>query len=525
MAFRKHFTFHIVDSRSNESVGHEKYPPSKDIQVINITGSWSMQDVASAIEKRVTAKGGSFHSIDTIKFFGHGEPGKMQFGKGLHIDSVGPFYRLSKWMNPNGHGLELHGCNTGAAFIKHNYPAWKFGSYNPRKGERDVGKELMMRLSDILSVPVTAAKDHQIADPQHRFEGPTRTVHTTWYEKYKASLSKHQSTGSIAGGAFAGKPSFLGMTQGFNFLGGTRKFNFDINHDGKPDVSVPLMKSGNRLGFDLNKDGKLDVFISAVKSGSKIGFDLDGDKKADLFPELINYGGKVGFDLDGDKKPEICPHYLNADGRIAFDLDGDGKADVFPSVMHQKGKAGFDIDGDGKIDIYATFVKSGQRYGFDLDADGKADIFPQLIKSKGSVGFDLDGDGMIDLVPSFSVTPTGSIGLDMDNNGQVDLYSSGNRFLHSQRCTFDLDGDGRPDFSASIIKGASGIGLDTNGDGIPEIFPSVNHGGPLLGYTGVNYRPSWMEQDDDHIPGQNYNDTNPNLYGPGGMDGNPNTPF
>ena len=71
------------------------------------------------------------------------------------------------------------------------------------------------------------------------------------------------------------------MTQGFNILGGSRKFSFDTNNDGKPDVSVPLVKSGNRIGFDLDKDGKLDLFISVVKSGSKIGFDFDGDKKAD----------------------------------------------------------------------------------------------------------------------------------------------------------------------------------------------------------------------------------------------------
>jgi len=525
MGHRKHFTFHIVDGRSNESVSHEKYPPSKDIQVINITSSWTMQDVVSAIEKSVTAKGGGFHSIDTIKFFGHGEPGKMEFGKGLNIDSVGSFYRLSKWMNPNANGLELHGCNTGAAYIKRDYPAWKFGSFKPRKGERDVGKELMMRLSDILAVPVTAAKDHQIADPFHRFEGPTRTVHTTWYEKYKSSLSKHQDSGSIPGGAFEGKPRFTGMSKGFNILGGSRKFSFDTNNDGKPDVSVPLLKSGNRIGFDLDKDGKLEIFVTVVKSGSKIGFDLDGDKKADLFPPLINYMGKIGFDLDGDKKPEIFPQYVNANGKIAFDLDGDGKADIFPSVMHHRGKAGFDIDGDGKIDVYATFAKSGGRVGFDLDADGKPDVFPQLLKNKGGVGFDIDGDGVIDLVPSFSITPTGSVGLDMDNNGRVDICSSGNRYMQSQRCTFDIDGDGKPDFSASIIRGTNGIGLDINGDGIPEIFPSINYGGPLQGFAGSNFRPSWMEPNNDDLPGNFDNNPNPNIYGPGGIDGNPNTPF
>lgn len=183
MANKRDMIVHVVDYRSTEAGNFLKHPPSKSVVVTWVERSMSISAVVSEIKKAVQAAGGGLGSIAVLKLFGHGKPGYMEFGEGLHIDTVDEFYPLQSWMNPNGNGVELHGCNVGAAYIKSDYRNWKFGSYKPRKGERDVGLELIRHLSIILGVAVTAGIDDEFPDPKRNFERRTRTVFPDWQKR------------------------------------------------------------------------------------------------------------------------------------------------------------------------------------------------------------------------------------------------------------------------------------------------------------------------------------------------------
>jgi hypothetical protein len=309
MVYSKHLVVHVIDIRSGEYLNNIRHPPGNNVVVVTIDSSTSMSDVATAILNQVRAVGGNHGSIDVLKFFGHGYHGYMQFGTGLNIDSIGELRILKPWLNPDGNGLELHGCHAAAAFSRtmregipkkyhssytEEYLNKSTGFFNPPKGHRDAGKELLMGLSDLLEVTSRGGIQGQKPDPDRNLEGETRSFDTNWYNRFVASQAG--GSGSVSGspGAQPGNPDFIRYSHGSLFRKG-KTFGFDLTHDGIPDVYVKLEKDGNRVGFDLSKDGKIDQYVSVVISGNKMGFDLDGDKKADIFPPLIRGRNQTGL--------------------------------------------------------------------------------------------------------------------------------------------------------------------------------------------------------------------------------------
>ncbi|MDQ6786499.1 MAG: hypothetical protein M3033_06730 [Acidobacteriota bacterium] len=123
--------------------------------------------VAQMVEL-VLARLGSSNKIDTIRFWGHGGPGRQGVGVGSNRHWVN--HPLERIIGVNSHGfllnrrvllrlrgkfesfglVELHGCHTG---------------------DHLQGKQLLQRLNEIWHVPVRAAIGDQASDMADRFFG------------------------------------------------------------------------------------------------------------------------------------------------------------------------------------------------------------------------------------------------------------------------------------------------------------------------------------------------------------------
>jgi hypothetical protein len=163
----------------------ENSPTPSSVVIVNVPGSWTIAKVVSETLKEVRAGGGRARSINLMKIFEHGNAGRMTLGTGLNPYTVAPFSRLQPLMNPDGQGLELHGCNVGSARLLHSNQCPRRGSYSPKSvyrgiPEADRGWHLLNTLSNLLRVPVTAGLECQYPDPNFALEGRTRTIHPNW---------------------------------------------------------------------------------------------------------------------------------------------------------------------------------------------------------------------------------------------------------------------------------------------------------------------------------------------------------
>jgi hypothetical protein len=185
---------------------HEAAPLEKGLNtvVVKITKNMTMEQVVSKIKKEVEAAGGGPESISMMRFFGHGNAGIMEFGKVFRYWTVESFKDLAGYMDPNGKGLELHGCYTGSAVYVRGQDCSKPGRFYPQTeqpGKVGLGFELLLALSGVLKVPVTGGVNCQYGDPAHKLEGPTITVSPDGITMRNVPIDQYDDRGTSPGKA------------------------------------------------------------------------------------------------------------------------------------------------------------------------------------------------------------------------------------------------------------------------------------------------------------------------------------
>jgi hypothetical protein len=140
---------------------------------------------------------------------------------------------------------------------------------------------------------------------------------------------------------------------------------FDLNHDGRPDVWSYSVTGADgkevvlRKEKDLNNDGRIDSWEYYEPDGtlSRLTFDMDFDGKPDvtlLFEKDQLVRKEYAFGFDG------VPHAFNyyEKGKLVRkerDANGDGKIDTWEYWENgEVDRVGIDNDGDGQVDRWET---------------------------------------------------------------------------------------------------------------------------------------------------------------------------
>ncbi len=140
---------------------------------------------------------------------------------------------------------------------------------------------------------------------------------------------------------------------------------YDLNHDGKPDVWKYTRKRPDgtevlsRKERDLNSDGKIDVWDWYDDQGNLekqvLDFDFDGKPDRILHFEkgqLVSKEEAFGF----DGKPHEWAYYEK--GRLVRkerDTNGDGRVDTWEYWEGGEiDRVGMDLDGDGRVDRWES---------------------------------------------------------------------------------------------------------------------------------------------------------------------------
>ncbi len=140
---------------------------------------------------------------------------------------------------------------------------------------------------------------------------------------------------------------------------------YDLNHDGKPDVWKYSRKGPDgkeilvRKERDLNNDGKIDVWEWYDAAGNLekqvVDFDFDGKPDVVLYFEkgqLVRKEFAFGF----DGKPHAWSYYEKGHlARKERDENGDGKVDYWEYWEGgEVDRVGIDTDGDGRVDRWES---------------------------------------------------------------------------------------------------------------------------------------------------------------------------
>ncbi len=148
---------------------------------------------------------------------------------------------------------------------------------------------------------------------------------------------------------------------GFEKQRGEILTEYDLTHDGKPDIWKYVLKDASgkevllRKEKDLNGDGKVDTWEKYAPDGTLV---------------------RVVYDLDFDGKPDVTLFYEREQlvrKELAFGFDGVPRSWNF----YEKGKLvrkERDTNGDGNVD-YWEYWENGEvdRIGVDADGDGQVD--------------------------------------------------------------------------------------------------------------------------------------------------------
>lgn len=247
----------------------------------------------------------------------------------------------------------------------------------------------------------------------------------------------------------------------------------DSDNDGIPDIREVL-------AADTNNDGKVDGFTDANSDG--------------LHDSYINAGALLltGTDGNADGRADSWPNKnLDRDLRPnAYDMDSDGDG-IVDAIEAGGGITDADLNGiaDGAIGTngWSTTVSAfGTLTLRNTDGNGNPDF----------LDIDADNDGIPDNIEGMSTAgyqlPTTT---DTDGDGLASPYDNLVGFGGSGIFVYDNDGDGTPDYrdldtdgdgSADLCEGNDWnldgfcnetlilTGLDTDGDGLDNLFDSLN---------------------------------------------------
>jgi hypothetical protein len=140
---------------------------------------------------------------------------------------------------------------------------------------------------------------------------------------------------------------------------------YDLNHDGRPDVWTYTVKGTDgrevvvRKEKDLNNDGKIDSWEEFAPDGTltKLTYDMDFDGKPDVAlyfekDQLVRKEYAFGF----DGIPRTFSYYeKNKLVRKERDTHGNGKIDIWEYWENgEVDRIGIDLDGDGQVDRWES---------------------------------------------------------------------------------------------------------------------------------------------------------------------------
>ena len=211
----------------------------------------------------------------------------------------------------------------------------------------------------------------------------------------------------------------------------------DFNKDGNADVAVPI--SGNGVaGFNVllgKGDGTFQTpgIVPVPDPGIAAAGDFNGDGKPDLAVAIMT-SGNVGVLLgkgDGTFQPSVNYAVGTTPWSVSIgDFNGDGKEDL--AVVNKDGGATLSVllgKGDGTFEAavnYATYNDAMTSAVGDFNGDGKADVALGS-SSSGTVGV-LIGNGNGTFQPVVTYGLSISLGLiavaDFNGDGRTDLVGS-----------------------------------------------------------------------------------------------------
>ncbi|SMD31950.1 Por secretion system C-terminal sorting domain-containing protein [Reichenbachiella faecimaris] len=261
------------------------------------------------------------------------------------------------------------------------------------------------------------------------------------------------------------------------------------------DLSDATVSGGLTSTNDINGDGVYDVFDSDL-DGVPDFLDLDSDNDGMLDAIEAN-NGEVPFGLNEstgmfnlqDPDNDGLMNYIDSDavnpgGNSTLanaDSDGDGINDY----------RDIDSDGDGIVDIIEFQTTAGYiaASGLDNDGDGIDDSFDPN-----------DGGTLISAINSDGADLADYLDDDSDNDGVLDI-------IEGDDTNFDGYGDWDTDSDNDITdEGGSGYGIDSDGDGLDDIFDTVALGSgdnatgtntDLQNTDGTDFK-DWRDSNDDN---------------------------
>ena len=258
------------------------------------------------------------------------------------------------------------------------------------------------------------------------------------------------TSGSITSSSFATKVDFATGNAPNRIVIG------DLDGDGKPDLA---------LTNDVSNT--ISVFRNTSTSGSITGSAFA--TKVDFATGSTPYGIAIA-DLDGNGKPDLAAVSNGSNIVSVFrntSVSGSITSTSFASKMDfatgsaPAGIAVGDLDGDSKPDLVVTNTGSNTVSVFQNTSTSGSITFAARVDfttdnhPDGIAISDLDGDGKVDLAVTNQNSNTISVFRNMSVSGTITSSSFATKMgfaIGNQSWTIaigDLDGDGKPDLSAS----------------------------------------------------------------------------
>ena len=284
------------------------------------------------------------------------------------------------------------------------------------------------------------------------------------------SISVLQNSSNSGNLSFNAKTDFPTATGPRNIAVG------DLNGDGKPDIVVSDLNSGNASYVSVFQNTSQQGIISfAARTDISTGngsvgvaiADINMDGKPDI---LVTSGNSAIF--------SILINTSAQSGTLSF-MPG---IDI-PDLNHADEIITADMDGDGKQDIiYTGFSNSSVVIYRNTSAGGIVSLASPVIYPVGNnPGFlsagDLDGDGKTDLVIGNYSSGTLTFYKNFSAPGTIQLGSRQDSVFANASSIYiaDLNGDGKPDLSVGQYQTGKLSIVENTGDGSGMTFhPAID---------------------------------------------------